>query len=143
MPQSGLFLPRTDDFGGSAAAGAANPDKFCVMFDVAEAVFGGHRTRPVVEPAVAHALDPAADSARQVVVMALPADQERLFAVVAPERVRRALVGEPLEVAVDGREAYPLELAVQLLGRDRAVTVAEGVEDRLALFGSPAHESKR
>jgi hypothetical protein len=32
---------------------------------------------------------------------------------------------------------------VELLRGDRAVGRAQGVEDRLALLGSPAHKSKR
>ena len=126
----------------AAAAGAAGAQahELGAMLDVHEAVAGGHGRGPVVEPAVAYLLHPAAAAAREVVMVAAAADQERLLAALAPERVRLALVGEALEVAVDGGEADTLEPPVQLLGRDRAIGAAKRVEDRLSLFGSPAHE---
>jgi hypothetical protein len=114
-----------------------------VVLDLAESVLGGHRSRPFVEPAVAHLLDAAAHTAREVVMVTPLAEQERELSVLAAEGVGRAVVGQPLEVSVDGREAYVREPAVQLLRGHRAVGPPQGLEDRLALLGSPAHERKR
>ena len=44
--------------------------------------------------------------------MTAPADEERHLPAVAAERVRLALVGEALEVAVHGREPHALEARV-------------------------------
>src|SRR3954451_16308750 len=123
---------------GSRTA-AAHAHKLRVVLHLREAVVRGHGARPVVEAAVLDALHPAADAAGEVMVMAGAADQESHLAVVTPQGVGGALVGQALEIAVDGCEAHALELAVELLRGHRAVGGAERLEDRLALFGSAAH----
>lgn len=85
------------------------------MLHVAEAVIRGHGGGQVVEPAVAHLLHPPAGVAGEVVVMPPAAEQKRLVAVLTPERVRHALAGQALEVAVDGGQAHSLDPAVELL----------------------------
>ena len=71
--------------------------------------------------------------------MAALAQQERHLAAVAPQRVGRPFVREALEVAVDGREANAVELAVQLLRGDGAVGRAEGLEDLPSLLRPSSH----
>src|SRR3954452_15789642 len=71
--------------------------------------------------------------------MSVLAEQERLLAVVAPERVGLAVGGKPLKVPVDGRETDTVELAVQLLCGHGAIHAPQRVEDRLSLFGPPRH----
>jgi hypothetical protein len=74
-----------------------------------------------------------------MVMVAALADEERDLAVVAAQGVGIALVREPLEVAVDGREPDAVELAVQLLGGDRPVGAAQGLDDRVSLVCASAH----
>ena len=71
--------------------------------------------------------------------MAAAADEERLLAALAPERVGLALVGQALEVAVDGGEADPVEPPCSSWAVTGRSERPEGVEDGLALLGSPAH----
>src|SRR4051794_10266727 len=132
------------DFAGLVARSAAGTDahKLGAVLDLGEAALARHGASPVVEPAVVDLLDAAAYTAGEVMVVAAPAEHERLLAVRAAQRVGRALVRQPLEVAVHGREADALELAVQLLRRHGAVGRAEGVEDRLALLGLAAHRTQ-
>src|SRR3954464_10557170 len=85
-------------------AGPADADELRVVLHLGEAVLGRDLARPVVEAAVPHALHAAADAAREVMVVAGSADQERLLAVLATQRVRGPFFGQALEVAVDGRE---------------------------------------
>src|SRR4051794_35769387 len=125
-----------------ARAGRAHAHQLGPVLDLREAVLGRDRARPVVEPAVVDPLHAPADAARQVVVMAALAEQERLLAAVAPEGVGDPLLREPLEVAVDGREPDAVEVAVQLLRGHRAIRPAQGLEDRVSLLGLAAHETR-
>src|SRR5204862_1655647 len=127
-------------FAGTAGADA---DELRSVLDLREAVTGGHLPRPLVEPAVAHLLDAAAFAACEVMMVPRAADQEGDLAVVAPQRVGVAGIGQPLKVPVDGGQPDALEPRVQLLRRDRTIGRAQHVEDRLALLGPPAHRSKR
>jgi hypothetical protein len=114
-----------------------------VVLYLGEAVAGGDIAGPVVEAAVAHSLDAPALAAREVVMVTAAAQEKCDLAVFAAERVGVALVGQPLQVPVHGRQPDALELAVQLLRRDRALGRAQGVDDRFSLLGSPAHSRKR
>ena len=104
---------------------------------------GGDVARPVLEPAVAHLLDPAALAAREVVMVAAAADEKGDLAVVAAQGIGIAFVRQALQVAIDGSEPDPVKLAMQLLRCHRAIGRVQRVEDRLPLLGSPAHGCKR
>jgi hypothetical protein len=124
-------------------AGGAEADELGVVVDLREAVPGRDLARPLVEAAVAHLLDAPAFAAGEVVMVPAAADQEGDLAVLTPQRVGVAGVGEPLQVAVDGGQPHALELAVELLGGHGTVRRGQGVDDRRTLLGSPAHKSKR
>lgn len=109
------------------------------MFHLGEAVFARHARRPLVETAVAHLLDLPADAAGEVMVVTAAAEQERELAVLSAQRVGHTLVGQALEVAVDGGESDALESAVQLLSGEGGRAALEGLHDLHALLGSPAH----
>ena len=126
-----------------AGTGRADAHQLRAVLDLREAVTGGDVAGPVVETAVAHLLDPPALAACEVVMVAAAAQQEGDLAVVAAQRVGIALVGEALQVAVDGRQANAVELPVQLLRCDRPRRPAQGIDDRLSLLCSPAHRRKR
>ena len=121
----------------------AHADELGPVLDLGEAVARRDLARPVAEPAVAHLLDAPAYAAGEVVMVPPAADQEGDLAVVATQGVGVAGVGEPLKVPVHGRQPDALELAVQLLRRDRPVGGTQRVEDRFSLLGSPAHIRKR
>ena len=80
----------------------------------------------------------SAPLAQRLILLAAAA----LLAVVAAQRVGLALVGEALEVAVDGRESHAVEPAVQLLGGHGGVALAQGRDDSLSLFRA-THRPKR
>src|SRR3954447_20242890 len=76
------------DFAGGSTRRAAGADAHQLgpVLHLGEAMLGGDRARPVVEPAVSDLLDAAADAAGQVVVVTALAHEERLLAVVPPQR---------------------------------------------------------
>ena len=114
--------PRADRHpSGAGRAAAAHAHELRVVLDLGESVLCGHGARPVVEAAVLDALDAATDTAGEVVMVTAAADEERLLAVVAPERVGGPLVGQALKIAVHGREAHALEFAVKFLRRHGAI----------------------
>src|SRR4051794_8521931 len=132
-----------DDLPLFAGTSGTEADKLGPVLDLREAVPGGDVARPVVEPAVAHLLHATAKAAGEVMMVPAAADQEGDLAVVAPQRVGITRIGQPLQVAVDGREPDALELAMELLRGHRPIGRAQRLEDRRSLLGSPAHRRKR
>lgn len=126
---------------GRSAAVGADAGQFCLVFDLLEAVLGGDATTPVRERAVVQFDDLAATPAGQVVVVPGRTGAVGGFAAGTADRVDLALVGEPAEVAVHGRQADAgiggTQSLVKFLSRKRSVALDERVKNRLPLLGSP------
>ncbi len=125
--------------GSAGRAGAAEPEQLDSVLHLTEPVAPGHIARPPLELALAYLLDPPAVAAGQVVVVAAAAQQKGLLAGVSADRVGLPGLGQPLQVAVDGREPDTVEAPVELLGGHGGVAAPEGLDDRLALFGASLH----
>lgn len=103
--------------GGALCALGTGADELGLMLDRREAVLLADLPAPGVERTVVKFDDCPAAATDQVVVMAPAASAVCRLATDAPDRIDLAVGGEPVEVAVDRREADPIESLVQLLGR--------------------------
>lgn len=128
------FAARRLSAGGRA--GLAGAQQLGLMFDVFETVIGGDLAAPIGECAVVNLDDAAAFAAGQVMVMTGATGAVGGLPVRAANRVDVALVCEPAQVAVDGRQADTAQLVVQFLRGQRAVTARKLSEDRAALLGA-------
>lgn len=99
-------------------------------------MFGGNLLAPVVELTTVKLDHLAAVAADQVVVMAMTARPIGELSVRSADRIDVSLFGQPIEIAVDGREADRIELAVQLLRGQRFVALAQRRDDRGLLLGA-------
>lgn len=77
-------------------------------------------------------------AADQVVMMSVAAGAVGRLPAWATDRVDRAVLGQPPEVAVDGRKADLLKPFVQFLRRERGLGCAERINDRCLLRGGAA-----
>lgn len=106
------------------------------MLDAAETVLGCHLLAPVVELTTVQLDHFAAVAADQVVVMAMTARPIGELSVRSANRIDLSLFGQPIEIAVDGREADRVEPAVQLLRGQRFVALPQLRDDRGLLLGA-------
>src|SRR5699024_9160689 len=97
-----------------SAAGRAEAEDLDGVVDLAEAVLGGRPLRPRLDGGALDLLDPAAGPAHQVVVVPGAAPAVEQLAVLVAQGVELVLVGEDLQVAVDGGQADRLPPGAQL-----------------------------
>lgn len=97
-----------------------------------EAMLGSEIGEPGIELAIAELDDAVTPRADQMVMVSFAAEAVARLAPVVRQRVHDALLGQPAQRAVDGREAHTLagvdEQRVDLL-RGRVVARREGAED--------------
>ena len=106
------------------------------MLDFGEAVGGADLLHPGFDGVLFDLLGAPAFAAHEVmVVTGVRAEPEEGFALGRSEDVDALLVGEGLEVAVDGRKADAIEPLVQLLRAERGVGGGKRSDDRGLLCG--------